>query len=603
MAIHQRQRIDPSTAEAQRPGQSAALVAVAATAAAAVFAATWTARTGGHPALSPTPIGAALVIVTTVATTSVVPSERLGLRAAGLVGAPLAAMAFVAPAALWAVVMGTLIADVIGRGTWQRHSTPIPTEASTAATILLGVSAYLAWRGQTPLVAATPAITASVILIISSRFPAALGQAIDAISHAVGTVFRAAGFGALSVFAIVVPFAVRRSAGINEFGNAGWAGSPTLPNPMQPSTVPKLARPQRLARFRVATATVVLVALVSASVAIVQSLDNEPGPPNAAFADAPWWPELEAETEWAMFNPGDSFNPLRFPPNRDFDGKYLNIVDNYRVSWRPPECACDRVSVWMYGGSTTFGMGQRDDRTIASEIARRAWADGIAIDMSNRGVLGDLLWEEAERFAWEVQVEDPPSIVIFYDGYNEVQAVLQRATTGTLDRYPIDWGAETALGTRSNLAKLWRKLSTPDRARTIDKTADLGTPPDGARPSRSDIQNRIADQYETARRITEETAERHRTTAAWFWQPSAVSSPSAALAHPQPNDGNDIAGLYGRVADGLDPSVVDISDAFEAAPSPVIYDDVHTNELGAKIVAEEIYKRLKPELEAAAGER
>ena len=82
-----------------------------------------------------------------------------------------------------------------------------------------------------------------------------------------------------------------------------------------------------------------------------------------------------------------------------------------------------------------------------------------------------------------------------------------------------------------------------------------------------------------------------------------MSSPTAALAHPQPNDGNDIAGLYGRVADGLDPSVVDISDAFEAAPSPVIYDDVHTNELGAKIVAEEIYKRLKPELEAAAGER
>ena len=73
----------------------------------------------------------------------------------------------------------------------------------------------------------------------------------------------------------------------------------------------------------------------------------------------------------------------------------------------------------MYGGSTTYGLNQRDDHTIASELARVAHEHGVTIDIDNRGALGHLHWMEAERFAWDLTIEAPPDMVIFYDGVNE----------------------------------------------------------------------------------------------------------------------------------------------------------------------------------------
>ena len=55
----------------------------------------------------------------------------------------------------------------------------------------------------------------------------------------------------------------------------------------------------------------------------------------------------------------------------------------------------------MFGGSTTYGLNQRDGHTIASELARAAAADGIELDVHNKGNNGQLHWMEAERFAWD----------------------------------------------------------------------------------------------------------------------------------------------------------------------------------------------------------
>jgi lysophospholipase L1-like esterase len=49
--------------------------------------------------------------------------------------------------------------------------------------------------------------------------------------------------------------------------------------------------------------------------------------------------------------------------------------------------------------------------------------------------------------------------------------------------------------------------------------------------------------------------------------------------------------------------VIDLSEALDGTAEPLMYDFVHTNELGARIVAEAIYKRVKPQLLAAAGGR
>jgi hypothetical protein len=49
--------------------------------------------------------------------------------------------------------------------------------------------------------------------------------------------------------------------------------------------------------------------------------------------------------------------------------------------------------------------------------------------------------------------------------------------------------------------------------------------------------------------------------------------------------------------------VVDLSAVLDAAGAPVMYDFVHTNEDGARMVARALYERLRPTLLRVAEER
>ena len=85
--------------------------------------------------------------------------------------------------------------------------------------------------------------------------------------------------------------------------------------------------------------------------------------------------------------PAGKLDELFKPENKTELTAILNyhVVDGRRATWRPAVTpGCRPAKVWMFGGSTAFGQGQRDDHTIASELARVAWEDGIAVDVTKR---------------------------------------------------------------------------------------------------------------------------------------------------------------------------------------------------------------------------
>jgi hypothetical protein len=63
----------------------------------------------------------------------------------------------------------------------------------------------------------------------------------------------------------------------------------------------------------------------------------------------------------------------------------------------------------------------------------------------------------------------------------------------------------------------------------------------------------------------------------FFWQPQRAGWPSA-------------------ITDRLPPDVVDLSAVFDGSEDDIYIDEVHTNELGARIVAEALWAELGPEL-------
>ncbi|MBX3287562.1 MAG: SGNH/GDSL hydrolase family protein, partial [Actinobacteria bacterium] len=284
----------------------------------------------------------------------------------------------------------------------------------------------------------------SPVVLVAALVPALLGAlaafrperlvAIDeGARHAVervGDLLRSACFAVLAVPFVVLPWAVGRLVRWDTTWSprrrgSRWVESRADPTPSdrpwQPAA-PRRTWPWTRRLTRLALRLVVVVALLVVAVDVIRERASTPAAyllEAPAMADAPYWPQLTRAQEQLRANMGLGSYAYEQP---DVSSPYLNIVDGHRVTWSPPAPGgCSPPEVWMFGGSTMFGEGQRDEYTVPSWLARTAWADGVALHVTNFGQLGDPLWIEVRRLEEALgTTDDRPDLVVFYDGANEV---------------------------------------------------------------------------------------------------------------------------------------------------------------------------------------
>jgi hypothetical protein len=312
------------------------------------------------------------------------------------------------------------------------------------------------------------------------------------------------------------------------------------------------------------------------------------GQPLKPFDGAEWYPEWVREMAW-IENVNTAWQPLQ--PHRIGDVKtpLINVKDGVRRSWHPPACDCKRLKVWMYGGSTMFGLGQRDAHTIASELARAAWRDGVALDVDNRGVVGDVHWQEADRYAWDLATYGPPDLVIFYDGINDTTATQTLVNAKEGDRY-----AQVDFQNDDQWARILELNPQPEpddvpgaevlhpKRRRIN---DLG-----------DYADLLWVRYDRAREMSRNLSRDDHVPTYYLWQPTRLSRP------PIPGEPKDDEGsANGRdrereIVARMPDDVIDLTDAFDDSKRALFYDDQHHNEIGARIMGETMYARLAGDL-------
>jgi len=310
------------------------------------------------------------------------------------------------------------------------------------------------------------------------------------------------------------------------------------------------------------------------------------------YAGAEWYPEYLRDMAW-IENPNTAWQPLR--PHRIGDVKttWVNVSEGVRKSWRPPACDCPRLRVWIYGGSTTFGLGQRDGHTIASELARAAWDEGIALDVDNRGVVGDVHWQEANRYAWDIATYGPPDLVVFYDGINDVTA-----TQNLLNRHVGDAYPQVDFQNDDFWAQFLDRTPFPDPP-PLDG-AEVVEPPTVIDNSKDYFARVLMARYDRSRRMSQTTSSANEVPTYYVWQPSRLSRPQVP---GEPADKPDTvagrqreASIYDHVPD----DVINMMDVFKGNGQALFYDDQHHNEVGAKLVGEALFARLAPDLRALA---
>lgn len=111
------------------------------------------------------------------------------------------------------------------------------------------------------------------------------------------------------------------------------------------------------------------------------------------------------------------------PPVETFRSELLNVRDGRRVTVEPTSDG-PSVSVWLTGGSAVWGIGQRDQATIASALVRAGDAAGRRLAVDNMGERGTVLANQIDAIAARLDEGEVPDVVVVYGGFNEVGVAL-----------------------------------------------------------------------------------------------------------------------------------------------------------------------------------
>jgi lysophospholipase L1-like esterase len=406
-------------------------------------------------------------------------------------------------------------------------------------------------------------------------------------------------FSVLSVVAVVLPWAFQRVLFLDPLGD--WRRRSTRwierarpdPRPARPWMDDPARRPPRpLRRIRTGFGALGLIVLsIAAARAVGPSIERATRHVPAAYEGQSWWGQYAEELDY-LGAPGVVWNPYNWQKVADIDMRYIDVVDGKRRTWRPPPCAsCPKLRVWMFGGSTMFGFGQRDEHTIASEFSRIAAAHGYEAIVENHGVSGDSHWEEAVRFAWALTADEPPDLVIFYDGVNDLAgARLRNQFANNADDQPVALSLEHIRQDYHELYRWlwWKRPVRPPGAR-------LGDRPPNPVLDNVGLAARAVRDYERARVISRGAANLHEVPVVWFWQPVRHTRPPVAGEPTAPPENEaSMVEHYEEARRRLADDVVDLSDIFDDHDRPLFYDDVHTNEEAARIVAQAMWDQVEP---------
>lgn len=352
-----------------------------------------------------------------------------------------------------------------------------------------------------------------------------------------------------------------------------------------------------------------------------------------ALRDSPWVGAMLAE-QANLPGVRDAFLGYRLG---DSAGQYTNISDGERLSYRPSGSG-RRLSVWFFGGSALFGDGQRDAHTIPSEFARDAESAGILLDVHNYGRPATTMWEELELFQQLVGSGKKPDLVVFYDGFNDLVGQLNQKLTSDPTNF---FDATTGEAFGSAATGRPKKAVTPDAGSNgvsgISGVADAywdqsashdvydalhelfggsDSPPvqfakgvqqrdTSAAPapdeSKQAAENAISIQARAAK-IATSLSTGIGADAAFFWQPSVFTKrllpeeeAYLQLTSYEPARWDPAVRLARKLLKRT--PFVDLGGVLDGAQQPVLWDFVHTNELGAQLSAKAMFANLEPVLQ------
>ncbi|MFM7069054.1 MAG: GDSL-type esterase/lipase family protein, partial [Actinomycetes bacterium] len=282
----------------------------------------------------------------------------------------------------------------------------------------------------------------------------------------------------------------------------------------------------------------------------------------------------------------------------DIRSATVNEVNGERRSWRPPAsgAACSGstpLNVWWFGGSAAWGEGQRDAHTLPSNLARAACRRGIAVEIHNFAQPMYTMGQEVRLYADLISRRQPPDLVVFYNGANDLTFQGLRARYGrATDSSPI-------ILQEQQLDALLARGFPVDPA--VTTTTSLPPAPVLTDALVEQTTDAAMVRYGADVRLARQLSDAAGVPVVVVWQPVLATAPEGA-GGPTALDASErgvFERLFAAARRKLPAGVVDAGDALDGASSPVFVDLFHTNEAGARVAANWLLRSLDTRLRDA----
>lgn len=134
-----------------------------------------------------------------------------------------------------------------------------------------------------------------------------------------------------------------------------------------------------------------------------------------------------------------NYNEFLWWRRGEYHGEYINVnSQGVRKTWNPEHYDEKMVDkVYVFGGSTLWGTGARDDYTIPSQLSKLFNNQGYNVLVYNYGETAYTFTQEVISLALLLREGHRPDYVIFYDGVNDVYAAYQSGIPGAKQNFSI----------------------------------------------------------------------------------------------------------------------------------------------------------------------
>lgn len=300
---------------------------------------------------------------------------------------------------------------------------------------------------------------------------------------------------------------------------------------------------------------------------------------------------------------------------KEYHGEYVNIDSRgLRRTYNPVFTSAPWPdTLFVFGGSTIWGGGARDDYSIPSWLSRLLNEKGHRLHVVNYGTTGYVFTQEVVRLMRALWDGHRPDCVIFYDGTNDVYSAYQSGEAGTLQNLArvrerfrlLSPSGHVATGLKQLISNNCMICRAGRRAVRAVFGADRSRET-AAAYSEAELQilaNEICASYHKSAELLKFLAEKYDFQYICFWQPVGFLENNLTTEERESDNRlNDKAleGLFRMVNSSLpsDPSAhfYNITDALAGRSGTVYVDFCHISESGNETMARVISDIFESEI-------